>query len=398
MPKGKSNVLILNCGSSSIKCKLVSMPDYGLLAAVNIGRVGLSYSEVEVQFKGDKKTFQKSIANHEEGIQAIMDTLLGELSFSIEDIHMIGHRIVHGGKMKESVVVDDELIQYLTDISDLAPLHNPAHLAGILACKKILPGVKQVAAFDNGYHQTLPKAASTYAIPYELAEKYKIRKYGFHGIAFRSMLKHSKSLLQDELKDKKVVLLMLGSGTTANACINGVSYEVSTGFTPHEGLIQATRSGDTDPAVYTFLMKKEGYSPDEIDEMMNRKGGWYGMSGISSDLREIHQAALEGDQRAQNTIDALCHRIKKYVGAYSAILGGLDLLVFGGGVGEHAWYVREQVCKGLEFLGVKLDEEENRNIKGPGLISVKGSGTKVLVTKVDEEEIIAQDTFKILQP
>ncbi|QSX08952.1 acetate/propionate family kinase [Alkalibacter rhizosphaerae] len=390
-----ASILILNCGGSSIKCKLVDMPHYSILASIDIGRIGLPYGEVKIQSEKVNRDFQQHVSNHEEGIQIILDLLLGELSINKKEIDLIGHRIVHGGKMTGSTVVDKELIQYLVDISDLAPLHNPAHVAGILACGKILPGVRQIAVFDNAYHQSLSKAAASYAIPYGLAEKYGIRKYGFHGIAFRSMLQSSKKILASELKDKKIVLLMLGSGTTANASINGVSYDVSTGFTPHEGLIQSTRSGDTDAAVYTFLMRKEGWGPDQIDDLMNRQSGWLGMSGISSDLREIHDAAEKGNERGQVAIDALSHRIKKYIGAYAAVMGGIDLVAFGGGVGEHAWYAREKVCDGMEFLGIELDHEKNKKIKGSGVVSTQRSRTKVLITKVDEEEIIAMDTFKI---
>lgn len=372
------------------------MPSYTTLASVDVSRIGLLYSEIRVRTEKTERVFKKVISNHEEGIKAVLDALFEELPFGVVDIDVVGHRIVHGGKMRESTFVDQALIDYLKEISDLAPLHNPAHIAGILACDKALPGVRQVAVFDNGFHQTLSKAASSYAIPYPLAEKYGIRKYGFHGIAFRSMLEECKVLLQNDLKDLKVVLLMLGSGTTANANINGVSLDVSTGFTPHEGLIQSTRSGDIDAAVYTYLMKKEGYSIEDVDDLMNRQGGWFGLSGISSDLREIHQAAQEGNPRAQNAIDALCHRIKKYVGAYAAVMGGLDLLVFGGGVGEHAWYIREQVCHDMNFLGIELDREINRNQKGPGVVTYPHSKAKVLVTKVDEEKIIAFDAFKLL--
>lgn len=395
MPDRK--VFILNCGSSSIKCKIVLMPQYQVLASVDISRIGLSYSEIQIRHQEIKRLFQETVANHEEGIRWILRLVKEELNLSLDEIALVGHRVVHGGKMRESALVDESLIEYLQEIAEMAPLHNPAHIAGMQACSKGMPGVPQVVVFDNGYHQTISRAAYTYAIPYSLAEKHKIRKYGFHGIAFRSMLKSSKSLLNSDLEDQKTVLLMLGSGTTANACINGISLDVSTGFTPHEGLIQSTRSGDIDAAVYTYLMKKEGLTVEEVEDLMNRKGGWAGISGLSSDLREIHKAALEGDERAQNAIDALCHRIKKYIGAYAAVLGGIDLLVFGGGVGEHAWYIRERVCKGMEFLGLELDQNRNNMENGPRVISANHARAKILVVSVDEEEIIAQDAFRIVQ-
>lgn len=395
MPDQK--VLILNCGSSSIKCKIAAMPQYEVLASVDISRIGLSYSEIQIRHKERQRVFQETVADHEEGISRILRLISEELNVSLDEIALVGHRVVHGGKMRESAFVEESLIEYLKEIADMAPLHNPAHIAGMLACSKEMPDVPQVAVFDNGYHQTLSKSAFTYAIPYQLAEKHKIRKYGFHGIAFRSMLESSKWVLNSDLKDQKTVLLMLGSGTTANACINGISMDVSTGFTPHEGLIQSTRSGDIDAAAYTYLMKKEGLSVEEVEDLMNRKGGWAGISGLSSDLREIHTAALQGDERAQTAIDALCHRIKKYIGGYAAILGGIDLLVFGGGVGEHAWYVREQVCRDMGFLGLELDQEKNEKKNGPRVISANHSKAKILVVAVDEEKIIAQDAFQMVQ-
>ncbi|HAE61374.1 MAG TPA: acetate kinase [Eubacteriaceae bacterium] len=395
------NILVINCGSSSIKGQLVKMPEYDVVAKFSIGRVGKEDAHVSIKAKGKDDFFEVApVRNHEKGIKSMLHLIFegdGKL-MDIKDVSAVGHRVVHGGdKMSDSVIADDNVLEYIESICDLAPLHNPAHLAGIEACKKLMPGVPQITVFDNGYHHELPKSVYTYAIPHEYAEKHNIRKFGFHGIAFRSMLDECKRILGDNLENKKIILLMLGSGTTANASFNGKSLEVSTGFTPLEGLIQSTRSGDTDPAVFTFLMKKEDLSPEDIDEVANKKSGWLGMSGISNDMREIYEAAKNGDERAQNAIDTVCHRIKKYIGAYSAVLGGLDILAFGGGVGEHAWYIREKVLENLEFLGIELNIDVNRNLKGEGLVTSSDSQAKVLVTKVDEEKVIAEDTFNLIR-
>ena len=393
-------ILVLNCGSSSIKFQVADMPQYDILAKGSIGRIG--YEDAE--FKYSDKAFAEKlvicpILNHEEGIHLILKTLFDEalgMDIKLEDIGAIGHRVVQGGDRHNiSVIIDETVIQNIEDIKDLAPLHNPNHLAGIYACKKLLPNVPQVAVFDNGFHSTLPKSTYLYGLPYEYYEKYKIRRYGFHGIAFRSMAEGVEELLGRPYSEFKIVNMMLGSGTTANAVLYGKSIEVSTGFTPHEGLIQSTRSGDLDAAALLYLMKKENLSIDQVDDIINKKSGWKGLSGISNDMREIYNSANEGNERSQITIDTVCHRFKKYIGAYAATLEGIDLLVFSGGVGENAWYIREKVCQGLEFIGVELDIENNKTIKGAGIISKENSKVKVLVTYANEEKVIAEDTFEL---
>ena len=393
-------ILVLNCGSSSIKFQVADMPQYDILAKGSIGRIG--YEDAEFKYNG--KAFTEKlvicpISNHEEGIHLILKTLFDEalgMDIKLEDIGAIGHRVVQGGDRHNiSVIIDETVIQNIEDIKDLAPLHNPNHLAGIYACKKLLPNVPQVAVFDNGFHSTLPKSTYLYGLPYEYYEKYKIRRYGFHGIAFRSMAEGVEKLLGRPYSEFKIVNMMLGSGTTANAVLYGKSIEVSTGFTPHEGLIQSTRSGDLDAAALLYLMKKENLSIDQVDDIINKKSGWKGLSGISNDMREIYNSANEGNERSQITIDTVCHRFKKYIGAYAATLEGIDLLVFSGGVGENAWYIREKVCQGLEFIGVELDIENNKTIKGAGIISKENSKVKVLVTYANEEKVIAEDTFEL---
>lgn len=387
------NILILNCGSSSIKFQIAEMPDYNVIIQGSVERIG--YEDAEFKFSLAKQKTIQPVLNHEEGINLIINTLF-KSNFGIEtkDINAIGHRVVQGGdKQNISVLIDDKVIDYIESIKDLAPLHNPNHLAGIYACRKLLPNVPQVAVFDNGFHMSLPRSTYIYGIPYEYYEKYRIRRYGFHGIAFRSMAEEVDKILNETHKNYKIVNLMLGSGTTANALKYGKSVEVSTGFTPHEGLIQSTRAGDIDAAAILYLMKKENLSIEQADELINKKSGWKGLSGISNDMREIYQASQSGNERAKLTIDAVCHRFKKYVGAYSAIMEGIDILVFSGGVGQNAPYIREKVCKGLEYMGIELDQYKNQNTAG--IISKDSSKVKVIVVNANEEKIIAQDTYEI---
>lgn len=387
------NILILNCGSSSIKFQIAEMPDYNVIIQGSVERIG--YEDAEFKFSLVKQKIIQPVLSHEEGINLIINTLF-KSNFGIEtkDINAIGHRVVQGGdKQNISVLIDDKVIDYIESIKDLAPLHNPNHLAGIYACRKLLPNVPQVAVFDNGFHMSLPRSTYIYGIPYEYYEKYNIRRYGFHGIAFRSMAEEVDKILNETHKNYKIVNLMLGSGTTANALKYGKSVEVSTGFTPHEGLIQSTRAGDIDAAAILYLMKKENLSIEQADELINKKSGWKGLSGISNDMREIYQASQSGNERAKLTIDAVCHRFKKYVGAYSAIMEGIDILVFSGGVGQNAPYIREKVCKGLEYMGIELDEYKNQNTAG--IISKDSSKVKVIVVNANEEKIIAQDTYEI---
>ena len=389
------NILILNCGSSSIKFQIAEMPDYNIIIQGSVERIG--YKDAEFKYSTIKEKIIQPVMNQEEGINLIINTLFNsDLGIEIKDINAIGHRVVQGGdKQNISVRIDDKVIDYIESIKDLAPLHNPNHLAGIYACKKLLPDAPQVAVFDNGFHMTLPKSAYIYGIPYEYYEKYNIRRYGFHGIAFRSMAEEVDKILNDSHTNYKVVNLMLGSGTTANAMQYGKSVEVSTGFTPHEGLIQSTRAGDIDTAAILYLMKKENLSIEQADELINKKSGWKGLSGISNDMREIYEASESGDERAKLTIDAVCHRFKKYVGAYAAIMEGIDILVFSGGVGQNAYYIREKVCKGLEYMGIELDQYRNKNMTG--IISKDSSKVKIIVVNANEEKIIAKDTYEIVR-
>lgn len=393
-------ILVLNCGSSSIKFQICKMPEYSIHAKGSVGRIG--YVDSEFRFNtgngGDREEILE-VRNHEAGINLILEKLKsveGELEFSLNDIGAVGHRIVQGGeKQNVSTLLSEEVIEYIESIRDLAPLHNPNHLAGIYACKKLLPHVPQIGVFDNGYHMTVPRHAYLYGLPHEYTEKYGIRRYGFHGIAFRSMIEQAQQFLEKDYREYRIVNMMLGSGTTANALLHGRSVDVSTGFTPHEGLIQSTRSGDMDAAALLYLMKKENLSIEDADTMINKKSGWFGMSGISNDMREIYEEAENGNERAQNTIDAVCYRFRKYIGAYAAAMEGMDVLIFSGGVGENAWYIRERVCRGLGFLGIELDMDRNEVLQGEGVISSDNSRVKVIVVRANEEKIIAEDSYGI---
>lgn len=394
-------VFILNCGGSSVKFQLVDMPGYRVLAKGSVERVGKE--DAVFKFKArdrDESVSVINIADHRQGIGIIIDTLLdsnNNIVKDIDDIDAIGHRVVHGGeRCKESVLIDDAVMENIKACAQLAPLHNPASIAGIQSCSAVFGDIPQVAVFDNGLHQTLPDYIYLYALPYEYYEKYGIRKYGFHGIAFRSIVQGITRLLSRRYENMRIVSLMLGSGTTANAMKYGRSIEISTGFTPLEGLIQSTRAGDIDPAAVLYLMKKEGFSPSKMEDILNKQSGWLGLSGISNDMREIYNAAIQGDDRAKTAIEAVVHRIKKYIGAYCAVMGGMDVLAFSGGVGENAWYIREMACRDMEYLGLELDEDGNRGLKGEGLISTPQSRVKIAVVNANEEQIIAQDTYDIV--
>lgn len=394
-------LFILNCGSSSVKFQICKMPKYEVVVNGSVSNIGLSNSEFKFNIREDSEIIRSlPIKNHEDSINLILNTLNSskhDLSFSLSDIKGIGHRVVQGGeKHNVSILISQEVIADIDAIKELAPLHNPHHLSGIYACQKLLPDVAQIACFDNGFHSSLPRYAYLYGLPLELSEKHQIRRYGFHGIAFRSMLAQAEKLLDEPYQNLRIVNMMLGSGTTANAVYKGKSIDVSTGFTPQEGLIQSTRAGDLDTAALLYLMKKENLTLAETDVLLNKKSGWAGLSGLGNDMKKIHEAALAGNKRAQDTIDTVCHRFRKYIGAYAAEMGGLDLLLFSGGVGENAWYIRQEVCKNLEFIGVKIDLPKNKALKNEGFISCRDSQVKVIVIKANEEKIIAQDSYAIL--
>ena len=390
-------VLVLNCGSSSIKYKLFEMADHSVLAQGGVEKIGLPDSFLQVKLpNGEKVVIEKEMPEHTVGIQLILDTLVDEKIGCIKDlkeIEAVGHRVVHGGeKFNQSVVITPEVKEMIVKCAELAPLHNPANLKGIDAIEKTLPGVPQVAVFDTAFHQTMPDYAYMYALPYELYEKYAIRRYGFHGTSHRYVSARVCEFLGVNAAEKKVVTAHIGNGGSCAAVLNGKSVDTSMGLTPVEGLMMGTRAGDLDLGAATYIMDKEGLTTAEFNNLVNKKSGLLGVSGVSSDARDIEAAIKAGNHRANLAREMFIYRVKKYVGAYAAAMNGVDILVFTGGIGENDAFIRAEIVKGLSFLGVTLDEEAN-NCRGvERVISTPDSKLTVCVIPTDEELMIASDT------
>lgn len=393
-------ILVLNSGGSSAKFKVLDMPGETEIASGGVERIGKDDAILKYNKQGGENVHEvMSIQNHAEAIGLILKTLTDPVLGAVDDIGQIeavGHRVVHAGnRMRESARIDAKVEAVVEEFCEKAPLHNPHNLHGIRACQALMKDTPQVAVFDSAHHWDIPDHAYTYALPYKYYEKYGIRKYGFHGITFKYMSREAARLLGKDVKDMKIVLLMLGSGCTANAMIDGKSIDVSTGFTPHEGLIQSTRAGDLDAAAVTYLMEKEGIGPKDMEHILNKESGWLGISGISNDMREI-AAQVDTNHRASLAVRAAGYRAKKYVGAYAAALGGIDLLVFSGGAGENSPMLRREICRNMEFLGIELDEKINETFRGEGVISKPSSSVKIVVIKTDEEIEIARDTYAVV--
>ena len=390
-------VLVLNCGSSSIKYKLFEMADHSVLAQGGVEKIGLPDSFLQVKLpNGEKVVIEKEMPEHTVGIQLILDTLVDEKIGCIKDlkeIEAVGHRVVHGGeKFNQSVVITPEVKEMIVKCAELAPLHNPANLKGIDAIEKTLPGVPQVAVFDTAFHQTMPDYAYMYALPYELYEKYAIRRYGFHGTSHRYVSARVCEFLGVNAAEKKVVTAHIGNGGSCAAVLNGKSVDTSMGLTPVEGLVMGTRAGALDLGAATYIMDKEGLTTAEFNNLVNKKSGLLGVSGVSSDARDIDAAIKAGNHRANLAREMFIYRVKKYVGAYAAAMNGVDILVFTGGIGENDAFIRGEIVKGLSFLGVTLDEEAN-NCRGvERVISTPDSKLTVCVIPTDEELMIASDT------
>ena len=387
----------MNCGSSSIKYKLFEMADHSVLAQGGVEKIGLPDSFLQVKLpNGEKVVIEKEMPEHTVGIQLILDTLVDEKIGCIKDlkeIEAVGHRVVHGGeKFNQSVVITPEVKEMIVKCAELAPLHNPANLKGIDAIEKTLPGVPQVAVFDTAFHQTMPDYAYMYALPYELYEKYAIRRYGFHGTSHRYVSARVCEFLGVNAAEKKVVTAHIGNGGSCAAVLNGKSVDTSMGLTPVEGLVMGTRAGDLDLGAATYIMDKEGLTTAEFNNLVNKKSGLLGVSGVSSDARDIEAAIKAGNHRANLAREMFIYRVKKYVGAYAAAMNGVDILVFTGGIGENDAFIRAEIVKGLSFLGVTLDEEAN-NCRGvERVISTPDSRLTVCVIPTDEELMIASDT------
>ena len=394
-------ILVLNCGSSSFKYQLINMEDESVMAKGNYERIGIGESFLTHKVGEKKFTFTHPVQNHSEAIKFVMEQLTdkehGVIS-SLEEINAIGHRVVHGGeKFTESVIVDEEVEKGIEDAITFAPLHNPAHLQGIDACKKELPGKPNVVVFDTAFHQTMPKEHFLYPIPYEYYEKYGIRKYGAHGTSHKYVSLRIAELLGKPVEDLKIITCHLGQGASLCAIQNGKCVDTSMGLTPLGGIAMGSRSGDLDPSVVTYIMKKENLSPDEMEKILNKKSGIYGISGISPDNRDIEQAASEGNERAILTLKEYAYIIAQYIGKYAVTMNGVDVITFTAGVGERAPQTREDVCKYLGFMGVEIDKELN-NVRGEEReISTKNSKVKVWIVPTNEELMIARETMNLVK-
>ena len=394
-------ILVLNCGSSSIKYKLFDMDSKEVIAQGGIEKIGLKGSFLKFTLpNGEKKILEKDIPEHTVGVEFILHTLTdpeyGAIK-SLDEINAVGHRMVHGGeRFSKSVLLDKEVLEAFTACNDLAPLHNPANLKGVDAISAILPNIPQVGVFDTAFHQTMPDYAYLYAVPYELYEKYGVRRYGFHGTSHRYVSQRVCEYLGVKPEGLKLITCHIGNGGSIAAIKDGKCIDTTMGLTPLEGLMMGTRSGDIDAGAVTFIMDKEGLNTTGISTLLNKKSGVLGVSGVSSDMRELEAAVAEGNPKAILAEKMYFYRIKKYIGAYAAALGGVDVILFTGGVGENQASCRAGVCKGLEFMGVKLDAEKNKVRGEEAIISAADSKVKVVVIPTDEELLIASDTMDIV--
>ena len=394
-------ILVLNCGSSSLKFQLIDMENKERIVKGNFERIGGKKSNIRLNVRGEKSNVPRIARNFEEAIISVLNLLqnpIYNVIQSLDEISAVGHRIVHGGEyFSDSVLVTDEVIEKIRDCTSLAPLHNPASVAGLEAMKKILPDKPMVVVFDTAFHQTLPEKAYIYNIPYEYYEKYKIRKYGFHGTSHRFVANRVAELDGRNIEDLKIINCHLGQGASICAIGGGKSLDTSMGLTPLSGIPMATRSGDIDPSIVTYLMEKENITPQDFDNILNKKSGAWGISGVSEDYRDIEEAFKINDARSVLALDSQAYKVAQYIGQYMVTLGGLDILTFTGGVGENGFETRERICKYLEFMGIKLDLDANK-VKGEEkLISSEDSKVKVYVVPTNEELMIAEDTKRIIE-
>ena len=395
------NVLVINCGSSSLKYQLIETEKEEVLAKGLCERIGIDGSAItHAPAGGDKVTTEVPMKDHTDAVKLVIEKLtdaeVGVIA-SLSEIDAVGHRVVHGGeKFASSVVITDDVMKAIEECNDLAPLHNPANIIGINACKEVMPNVPMVAVFDTAFHQTMPKKAFMYGLPYEYYEKYKVRRYGFHGTSHDFVSARAAEILGKDRKDLKIVVCHLGNGASISAVKNGESVDTSMGLTPLEGLIMGTRSGDIDPAIVGFIAEKEGITADEVVNVLNKKSGVYGLSGgLSSDFRDLGNAADAGNQMAKDTLEAYAYRVAKYIGSYMIAMGGIDAIVFTAGIGENNAVVRELVGNYIECLGTSVDPEKNK-IRGEEVILSKPEDKVVtMIIPTDEELAIARETVRL---
>jgi len=395
-------ILVINSGSTSIKFKLFDMPGEVVLAYGKVENISGDNSSVSFwtdNYFEENKSY--SAPDHKTGLNLIINKLSSPQICAIKDkseIFAIGHRVVNiGERISSSVIVDDRIIGYIEECLELAPLHNPPNLLGIKICMEIFSGIPNVAVFDNIFHKDMPAKAYLYGIPYNYYEKYRIRKYGFHGIAYTYMVDRVSKLLKKDLSQLRIIAMMLGGGSSITAYKFGKTIDTSMGFTPAEGLFMSTRSGDMDPAIITYLMKKENLNPIEIDEIINQKSGLLGLSRKFSEFKDIEKGVLNGDVDCIRAFDSYCYKIKKYIGSYVAAMDGIDAIVFGGGIGENSSITREELLDELDYFGIKIDKIKNKTLSSEGIISSQKSRVPVFVVKVNEEIIIARGTYNLVK-
>ena len=396
------NVLVINCGSSSLKFQLIDSISEKVLAKGLCERKGIEGSRLVYQPEGgEKEVIESDMPNHSKAVGMVLDALVNEKTGvikSLDEVGAVGHRIVHGGeKFASSTIITDEVIEAIKECNDLAPLHNPANLIGIDACKEHMPDTPMVGVFDTAFHQTMPEDAYIYGLPYEYYEKYKIRRYGFHGTSHSYVSKRVSEILDKPYDELKTIVCHLGNGASICAVNGGKSVDTSMGLTPLEGLIMGTRSGDIDPAIMEFIANKENMSMDEVMNVLNKKSGVYGITGFTSDFRDIMDAMAKGDKRAELAIHVFAYRVIKYIGAYAAVMNGVDAIAFTAGLGENNSYIRERICNSLEYLGVKIDKSLNETKQDEIIISTPDSKVKVLVVATNEELKIARETLALLK-
>ncbi|MBS6043231.1 MAG: acetate kinase [Clostridium baratii] len=395
-------ILVINCGSSSLKYQLINMENEEVLAQGLVERIGIEGSILTQKVEGrDKYIIEQPMKDHQDAIKLVLDALVDDthgVIKSMDEISAVGHRVVHGGeKYSKSVLVDDEVMNYLEECVKLAPLHNPPNIIGINACKALMPNTPMAVVFDTAFHQTMPAKAFTYAIPYELYQKHGIRRYGFHGTSHKYVSRKVAEVIGKNIEDLKIITCHLGNGGSLTAVDGGKSVDTSMGFTPLEGIVMGTRSGNIDPAIITYLINELGYTSEEVNTMLNKKSGLLGISELSSDFRDIRDAAFDRkEERAILTKDVFFYSIKKQIGAYAAAMGGVDVIVFTAGIGENSIETREGVLEGLEFLGVKLDKEKNAIRADINEISTDDSRVKAYVIATNEELMIAKETLELI--
>ena len=397
------NVLVINCGSSSLKFQLINAETEKVLAKGLCERIGIDGRLTYQPAGGEKEKSDLAMPTHTEAIQFVIDALTNEKTGvvkSLDEIGAVGHRLVHGGeKFASSVVITDEVKKAVEECNDLAPLHNPANLIGVAACEKLMPGTPMVAVFDTAFHQTMPEKAYMYGLPYEYYEKYKVRRYGFHGTSHSFVSKRAAEVMGKSYDEVKTIVAHLGNGASVSAVLNGKCVDTSMGLTPLEGLVMGTRSGDIDPAIMEFIAKKENLDIEGVMEVLNKKSGVFGLSGgLSSDFRDLTDAMNAGDKKAKIAMDVFSYRVAKYIGSYAAAMNGVDDIVFTAGIGENDDYVREEVCKYLGYLGVDFDSEVNKGLRGKEAeLTKEGSKVKVFVIPTNEELAIARETLALVK-